>query len=125
MVSYYSTSTYIRWCLCFEKGRKLQLVKNDGEGETVLAQVDAVPETAVFLRIVVAAQTRSFFYSFDGKAWSEAGSLAPCHFLADEGRPGSGEKRHTGTLTGIYANNGGCGSRIPADFDYVAFSFKN
>lgn len=30
-------------------------------------------------------------------------------------------KRHTGTLVGIYANNGGCGSRIAADFDYFEY----
>lgn len=38
----------------------------------------------------------------------------------DEGVPDD-RKRHTGTLVGIYANNGGCGSRIPADFDYFEY----
>lgn len=125
LVSYYSTSTYIRWSVCFEGSRKLQLVKNDGDGEKVVAQVDSIPDSRVFLREEVSKQTRSFFYSFDGGDWKKAGEISPCHFLADEGRPGSGEKRHTGTLTGIYANNGGCGSRIPADFDYVNFHFDN
>ena len=27
-----------------------------------------------------------------------------------------------GTLVGIYANNGGCGSRKPADFDYFKYN---
>ena len=125
LVSYYSTSTYIRWSVCFEGSRKLQLVKNDGEGEKVVAQVDSIPDSRVFLREEVSKQTRSFFYSFDSGDWKKAGEISPCHFLADEGRPGSGEKRHTGTMTGIYANNGGCGSRIPADFDYVNFHFDN
>jgi xylan 1,4-beta-xylosidase len=125
LVSYYSTSTYIRWSVCFEGSRKLQLVKNDGEGEKVVAQVDSIPDSRVFLKEEVSKQTRTFFYSFDGGDWKKAGEISPCHFLADEGRPGSGEKRHTGTLTGIYANNGGCGSRIPADFDYVNFHFDS
>ncbi|MDE7206679.1 MAG: hypothetical protein K2N90_05900, partial [Lachnospiraceae bacterium] len=41
-------------------------------------------------------------------------------YLCDEGVPDD-PKRHTGTLVGIYANNGGCGTRIPADFDYFEY----
>ena len=44
----------------------------------------------------------------------------PFNYLCDEGVPDD-RKRHTGTLVGIYANNGGCGSRIPADFDYFEY----
>ena len=46
--------------------------------------------------------------------------LENCIYLSDEGVPDD-RKRHTGTLVGIYANNGGCGSRIPADFDYFEY----
>lgn len=45
------------------------------------------------------------------------------YYLCDEGVPDD-PKRHTGTLVGIYANNGGCGSRIPADFDYFRMISK-
>ena len=41
-------------------------------------------------------------------------------YICVEGVPDD-RKRHTGTLVGIYANNGGCGSRIPADFDYFEY----
>ena len=52
--------------------------------------------------------------------WEPAGVLENCIYLCDEGVPDD-RKRHTGTLVGIYANNGGCGSRIPADFDYFEY----
>lgn len=45
-------------------------------------------------------------------------------YLCDEGVPDD-PKRHTGTLVGIYANNGGCGSRIPADFDFFEFQGRD
>ena len=49
------------------------------------------------------------------------GVLENCIYLCDEGVPDD-PKRHTGTLVGIYANNGGCGSRKPADFDYFKYN---
>ena len=70
--------------------------------------------------VVVDKLTRSFFYSYDGEQWEPAGVLENCIYLCDEGVPDD-RKRHTGTLVGIYANNGGCGSRIPADFDYFEY----
>lgn len=38
----------------------------------------------------------------------------------NEGVPNE-RKRHTGTMVGMYANNGGCGSRISADFDWLSY----
>ena len=58
----------------------------------------------------------------DGRKWHLGGTLKNCIYLCDEGVP-EDRKRHTGTLVGIYANNGGCGSRIAADFDF--FSYEN
>ena len=124
LVSYYSTSTYIRLSLCFEGGRKIQLVKNDGNGETLVSEISGILEQRIFLKICVNHQSRTYFFGYDKKTWQKVGEINPCLFLADEGRPNSGEKRHTGTLTGIYANNGGCGSRIPADFDFFNMDFK-
>ena len=114
---YYSTATYARFSLCFEEGRKLQLVINRNHGEELVAEVSDIPETAVYLKVEVEHLTRRFYYSIDGKEWILAGVLENCVYLCDEGVPDD-PKRHTGTLVGIYANNGGCGSRIPADFDY-------
>lgn len=63
-------------------------------------------------------------YSCDGEDWSESGVLKDCIYLCDEGVPDD-PKRHTGTLVGIYANNGGCGSRMPADFDFFEFQGRD
>ena len=100
--------------------RKLQLVINRNHGEELISQVDNIKEQSIYLKVVVDKLTRSFFYSYDGEQWEPAGVLENCIYLCDEGVPDD-RKRHTGTLVGIYANNGGCGSRIPADFDYFEY----
>ncbi len=120
LTCYYSTSTYIRFSLCHEGARKLQLVINRNQGEEVMAEIKDIKKMPVILRVVVENLTRSFYYSYDGTSWEEAGVLKNCVYLCDEGVPDD-PKRHTGTLVGIYANNGGCGSRIPADFDYFIY----
>lgn len=123
LTCYYSTATYARFSLCCENGRKLQLVINRNHGEELIAEIPQIKEQAIYLKVVVEHLTRSFFYSYDGQNWELAGVLEQCVYLCDEGVPDD-PKRHTGTLVGIYANNGGCGSRIPADFDYFEFSAK-
>ena len=116
----YSTATYARMSLCYENGRKLKLVIKRNHGEELISQVDNIKEQSIYLKVVVDKLTRSFFYSYDGEQWEPAGVLENCIYLCDEGVPDD-RKRHTGTLVGIYANNGGCGSRIPADFDYFEY----
>lgn len=98
----------------------MQLVINRNHGEELISQVDNIKEQSIYLKVVVDKLTRSFFYSYDGEQWEPAGVLENCIYLCDEGVPDD-RKRHTGTLVGIYANNGGCGSRIPADFDYFEY----
>ena len=120
LVCYYSTATYARFSLCWEDGRKLRLVINRAHGEELMAEVANVPEGTVWLKVDVKGLTRTFLYSFDGETWQTAGTLENCVFLCDEGVP-EDRKRHTGTLVGIYANNGGCGSLKPADFDYFKY----
>ncbi|MBQ3671113.1 MAG: glycoside hydrolase family 43 protein [Treponema sp.] len=128
LVCYYSTTTYIRWGVCFEDGKKLILAVNRGDGEKVeskivLGESNNRGRTGVYLKVVVDHQTRTFFYRTENSPWTKGGTVENCTFLSDEGVPAE-RKRHTGTLTGIYANNGGCGSRIPADFDYVSMTFS-
>ncbi len=106
--------------MLFRSGRKLQLVINRNHGEELVASVDEIKEQSVYLKVVVERLTRSFYYSYDGADWMLAGVLENCIYLCDEGVPDD-PKRHTGTLVGIYANNGGCGTRIPADFDYFEY----
>ena len=120
LTCYYSTATYARFSVCYEEGRKLQLVINRNHGEELIASVDNIKEQSIYLRVVVNKLTRSFYYSYDGQEWILAGVLENCIYLCDEGVPDD-PKRHTGTLVGIYANNGGCGTRIPADFDYFEY----
>ena len=93
---------------------------NRNHGEELISQVDNIKEQSIYLKVVVDKLTRSFFYSYDGEQWEPAGVHENCIYLCDEGVPDD-RKRHTGTLVGIYANNGGCGSRIPADFDYFEY----
>ena len=93
---------------------------NRNHGEELISQVDNIKEQSIYLKVVVDKLTRNFFYSYDGEQWEPAGVLENCIYLCDEGVPDD-RKRHTGTLVGIYANNGGCGSRIPADFDYFEY----
>lgn len=117
---YYSTATYARCALCYEDGRKLQLVINRNHGEELIAEVNDIKEMPVCIRVVVEGLTRTFYYSYDELSWKKIGCLEQCIYLCDEGVPDD-PKRHTGTLVGIYANNGGCGSRKPADFDYFYY----
>ncbi len=120
LTCYYSTATYVRCAVCYEGGRKIQLVINRNHGEELVAQIDDVPVMPVFIRVVTDHLIRTFYYSPDGQDWKTVGVLENCIYLCDEGVPDD-PKRHTGTLVGIYANNGGCGSRKPADFDYFKY----
>ena len=85
-----------------------------------MAEVTDIEEKPVYLKVVVEKLIRTFYYSYDGESWKEIGCLEQCIYLCDEGVPDD-PKRHTGTLVGIYANNGGCGSRKPADFDFFKY----
>ena len=134
LTCYYSTVTYARASVCYENGKKIQVVINRNHGEELMAEIslqenvctlknsDAQECAPIWLRVCVEYLNRTFYYSLDGENWIKIVTLENCIYLCDEGVPDD-PKRHTGTLVGIYANNGGCGSRIPADFDY--FSYKD
>lgn len=122
MLCYYSTVSYVRFCLCCEGGVKLRLVINGNHGEEIIESISAEQSEYIYLKIEVNGLSRGFYYSYDGISWKLVGMLENCIYLCDEGVPDD-PKRHTGTLVGIYASNGGCGSRKAADFDY--FNYKN
>ena len=122
LTCYYSTNTYIKFCLIYENGRKLQLVENSGDSPQVVAETGPISPGPIYLKVTVDKQVREFSYSYDGETWILAGKVLHCTFLSDEGVPGE-NKRHTGTMVGMYANNGGCGSRIPADFDWFRYAY--
>jgi xylan 1,4-beta-xylosidase len=120
LTCYYSTDSYIKFCLINEAVRKLQVRERRRNQPQVVAESDPISEGPVYLRVDVTGQTRRFSYSYDGREWRLVGAISNCTFLSDEGFPEQ-KKRHTGTMVGLYANNGGCGSRIPADFDWFSY----
>ena len=123
LTCFYSTVTYIRFGLVYEEGIRVNLVINRNHGEELIADIPLEgydPEKGIVLRVKVEHLKRSFYYSLDGSDFILAGVVDNCIFLCDEGVPDD-PKRHTGTLVGIYANNGGCGSRKPADFDWFEY----
>jgi xylan 1,4-beta-xylosidase len=124
LTCYYSTNTYIKFCLIYENGRKLQLVENRGNKPQVVCEVDQITEGSVYLKVTVNKQVREFSYSYDSEIWTQAEKIVDCTYLSDEGVPAE-KKRHTGTLVGVYANNGGSGSRIPADFDWFSYTYPD
>lgn len=121
---YYSTSTYIRFNISMHKSSTvIELVSNRGNGEMVEVCQNIKLNGPVYLKVKTDGQKREFMYSTDGNEYIAAGTVEPCTFLCDEGVPGD-RKRHTGTLTGIFANNGNTGKRIYADFDWFKMKFE-
>ena len=121
---YYSTSTYIRFNISMrDSSPVIELVSNRGNREITEARQHMDISGDVYLRVKTEGQKRSFFCSADGNAYINIGTVEPCIFLGDEGVPHD-RKRHTGTLTGIFANNGGSGKRLHADFDWFKIRFE-
>lgn len=123
IVCYYSISCYIRFCVCFEKERAVELVVSRGAGsQEVLVAHNKIPEGMIRLRVQVCGQKRTFSFATVVGDFLTVGTVENCTFLSDEGVPNE-KKRHTACLTGIYANNGGCDSRIACDFDYFIMQY--
>ncbi|KJD53230.1 hypothetical protein UZ38_33630, partial [Bacillus amyloliquefaciens] len=69
---------------------------------------------------VINKQKRDFYYSYEGKHWHHAGGTYDARFLSDEGSRDA--KGHTGTMVGVFANNGGSGRKAAADFDWFRYT---
>lgn len=119
---YYSTVTYVRFALTYNDGLCLELAVNRNCGDEVVKTIYDIKEGYIYLKVEVEYLTRKFYYSYDNVNWILVDVLEECIYLCDEGVPND-PKRHTGTLTGIYANNGGTGERLLATFDW--FLYKN
>lgn len=119
MVCYYATNTYIRFGLVYENGVCIQLAVNRNMGEEIVKTIKAPKVCDVQLKVQTEGLTRHFYYKTDNE-WIYFEKIENCIFLCDEGVPGD-RKRHTGTMVGVYANNGGSGRRIAADFDYFNY----
>jgi xylan 1,4-beta-xylosidase len=119
LTTIYSSNTYIKLGLVYENGLKLRLVENRANAISTIAEVKDIKQNIVYLRVTVNNQRREFFYSYDNETWESVGVIESATFLSDEGAPE--KKRFTGTMVGFYANNGGSGNRVPADFDYLNY----
>lgn len=119
LTCYYGIHNHAKLFLTFEEGLKIKLVENRNKAVTCLGEVSGIRQTTVYLRIIVNKQVRDFLYSLDNITWHPVGRIEDARFLSDEGVLEG--KHHTGTLVGVYANNGGNGNRIAADFDWFHY----
>ena len=72
----------MRFSLCYENGRKLQLVINRNHGEELISQVDNIKEQSIYLKVVVDKLTRSFYYSYDGNNGNQQECLKIAYICA-------------------------------------------
>lgn len=119
LTCYYGISNHAKLFLTYEEGLKIRLVENRNKAITCLGEISGITQNIAYLREVVNRQERDFYYSPDQINWVFVGRIADARFLSDEGVLEG--KHHTGTLVGIYANNGGNGTRIAADFDWFRY----
>lgn len=120
LVCYMGIHCYIKFFLTFDKALKLCVLENRNDVKKVISIVQGIKQNIIFLKVKVDKQKREFYYSYNNQDWEYAGSVNDASFLSDEGvRIG---KAHTGTMVGVYANNGGTEERIPADFNWFNYS---
>lgn len=119
LTCYYATDAYLK-CAKTCTGMTLSL-RAGGEEQTVAAAPLGRLDSPVTLKVEVDGLKRRFSFREGDGSFDVLGEIQDCAFLSDEFLQ-NGAKRHTGTMVGLYANNGGCGSRIPADFDYFEYT---
>ncbi|MEK4251253.1 glycoside hydrolase family 43 protein [Paenibacillus sp. FSL W7-1287] len=119
LVCYYDSRCYISLSSIYDQGLKLKLEENRAQVRSCLAVKDIVHKGALFLKVVVNAERRMFYYSLDLIEWYEIGRVDNALFLSDEGT--LEKKSFTGTMVGFYALHGGSGRRIPADIDWFLY----
>ena len=108
LVSYYSTVTYLSFSKTKKNGKYILSVdinRNRGEENICETEIDNNDIIDIILRIETKGLTRKCSYSFNNSDFTEICTVENCIFLCDEGVPDD-PKRHTGTLTGIFANRG-------------------
>jgi xylan 1,4-beta-xylosidase len=132
LVCYYDTIHHIRLCLIYDDGLKIRLIQTKLGEMTTLGEVQDVAQSVVYLKVAVDHEKREFFWSADNHDWHLVGTVADARFLSDEA---GGEysttqegvprmcrhKAFTGTMVGMYANNGETGAILSADFDWFRY----
>ena len=119
LTCYYGFANYAKIFLTFDNGLKVKIVENRNTEIKTLGEFKA-NSNVIYFKIETEHQKRRFFFSEDDQNWALAGSIENATFLCDEGVLLG--KHFTGTLVGMYANNGGNGNKINADFDW--FNYK-
>lgn len=119
LVCYYDSRCFIKLALAYDDGLKIKLTENRARTLRELAAADVSAQGAVYFKVRVDREKRTFAFSFDNLHWEEIGTVADATFLSDEGT--REKKAFTGTMVGFYACNGGSGRRIPADFDWFVY----
>lgn len=119
LTCYYATDSYIK-CAKTRDGVVLSM-RAGGEERIVASSPLQNPQGPITLQVQADGLKRSFFFREGDGPFKALGTIEDCKFLSDEFLQ-NGTKRHTGTIVGLYANNGGCGSRIPADFDSFEYN---
>ncbi len=118
LTCYYATDAYIKFAKTRD-GIVLSL-RAGGEEQIIATAPLACAYSPVTLKVEVDGLKRRFSFREGDAPFTLLGEIADCAFLSDEFLQ-NGSKRHTGAMVGLYANNGGCGSRIPADFDFFTY----
>jgi xylan 1,4-beta-xylosidase len=123
LVCYFGIHCFVKLFLTYEDGFKVKLIENRNDQVACLGEITGIGRTAVYLKVAVTRQRREFYYSPDNQIWKLVGTVPDATFLSDEGVQIG--KHHTGTMVGLYANNGGTGVRSAADFDWFDYSFED
>lgn len=124
LTCYYSTATYIRFCVRKgAEGKYLELALNKNCGDEVVERVYGIEDKPIYLTVIVEGQSRSFYYGYSEEEEILVKKIDNCIFLSDEGVP-EDRKRHTGTLVGIYANGAKGRNRTNADFAFFSCTDK-
>jgi len=120
LVCYYGRRNYVKMFLTYEDDmKKVKVVENRNKCVTCLGEVSGLQSNVMYFKVKVKKQKRDFYYSLDNQTWIHVAHISDARFLSDEGVLEG--KHHTGTMVGLYANNGGNGRRICADFDWFYY----
>jgi xylan 1,4-beta-xylosidase len=122
LTCYYDSRCFIQLALAYDNGLQVTLTENRARQLKQLSAKEVSAQGAqgaIYLKVVVEHEKRSFYYSFDNVSWESAGVVTDALFLSDEGT--QEKKAFTGTMVGMFAHNGGSGRTIPADFDWFCY----
>ena len=123
ITGYYDENTYFTYGI-YKNGDSyaLKLFEKIDEDEKYTYSVD-IPRISdsVYLKITTEGLKRTFFYSFDGKTYTEIGTVENLYYLCSQAIQKG--KRFTGAMIGMYAYSGD-DTPIYASFDSFEYISK-